>query len=989
MPKRTHKIQAFHGGINSDADPRDLQPNQSPSLVDAAIDSVGRIKTLGKVDNGNIYHSGTALEGDSPSTTVIRLAAAASGDDDYYNGYSIIITDGTNAGEVRIISDYDAVGHANGAKTAVVSVAFTSAPDETSVYEIVGDANTTAILANKGLFVMNSDTKLDGSSANETLIFNLDNTNNTIDVKDSDAWGLDKINMGGASSPVYYAADGVVRVSDATFSEDSQWFGYIADQTFASLNATGPAAAWVNVDQSLNTPTSGKCLISNPVTGGDANGINSSASEYIGTVIDDGTSSDQVAVHSAINLRVGLQYDQELITDQSAFDVEIDCAVSNDITYHDLLGDTNFKIDDDGTNAALNIITDTNVPSFTISEDKSLVCAVFITSANSEYERLDHILVVVNDTGGEYFKWIFNKTELVADCWNYLVCSSANLSTFTSDLGNTCDTFSIYAYQPIKSPYTGNATPTYWLSGPVIINSELDGFQPGVYTFHHTYLYDDSKQESLPFTFDDVDSNNFNKINVIGNAILFDFDTYICSNVAAGNAYGLNKRITGSRLYWKMEENDNYYLIGELDFVNKGFKWLPEGDTMAYDMVDTSDVTAPILSKTAIVKGISPSSANIVDTYRNINGFSSEVKSLNAQYKTAVVQGRRAYIGNIKQNSKTHPDRILKSQVNRFDTFPEGMGNLDVAIRDGESIVKLEAFADRILQFKENSLYVINVSETIDFLEDTYRNKGCAYPYHTTKTDVGIAWFNIHGAYLYDGKKVHDLLEKNGMRLINETDWEAFITDGEDGSADDTDMSNAMIGYIPKKKQILIKNENLDVFIYDFVLSAWMKGAAGLTVSTAMTNFALDSNQDLFYIDNTTTVRKTWQTSPQSTTGFVYKTPDVDFGEPSIRKKIYKAYVSYKGDGSAVTCTYAVNGDTDTVANFYKIGVTGATTGATDSTTPFYGSTVGTDDWVLAELKPVASINNKYSFQLVFGGTAAADFEINDITIVYRMKNIK
>ena len=50
---------------------------------------------------------------------------------------------------------------------------------------------------------------------------------------------------------------------------------------------------------------------------------------------------------------------------------------------------------------------------------------------------------------------------------------------------------------------------------------------------------------------------------------------------------------------------------------------------------------------------------------------------------------------------------------------------------------------------------------------------------------------------------------------------------------------------------------------------------------------------------------------------------------------------------------------------------------------------VGTDDWVSAELKPVSSINNVYSFQLIFGGTAPADFEINDISIIYRMKSIK
>ena len=33
--------------------------------------------------------------------------------------------------------------------------------------------------------------------------------------------------------------------------------------------------------------------------------------------------------------------------------------------------------------------------------------------------------------------------------------------------------------------------------------------------------------------------------------------------------------------------------------------------------------------------------------------------------------------------------------------------------------------------------------------------------------------------------------------------------------------------------------------------------------------------------------------------------------------------------------------------------------------------------------------NNVYSFQLVFTGTPAADFEINDISIVYRAKSIK
>ena len=44
------------------------------------------------------------------------------------------------------------------------------------------------------------------------------------------------------------------------------------------------------------------------------------------------------------------------------------------------------------------------------------------------------------------------------------------------------------------------------------------------------------------------------------------------------------------------------------------------------------------------------------------------------------IHGRRAYIGNIEQNGKTFPDRIIKSQVNKFDTFPEGIGLLTLLL---------------------------------------------------------------------------------------------------------------------------------------------------------------------------------------------------------------------------------------------------------------------------------------------------------------------
>ena len=47
MPKQTLKIEGFHGGLNTNADPRDIQDNQSPDIKDVKISKLGKIKTLG------------------------------------------------------------------------------------------------------------------------------------------------------------------------------------------------------------------------------------------------------------------------------------------------------------------------------------------------------------------------------------------------------------------------------------------------------------------------------------------------------------------------------------------------------------------------------------------------------------------------------------------------------------------------------------------------------------------------------------------------------------------------------------------------------------------------------------------------------------------------------------------------------------------------------------------------------------------------------
>ena len=262
-----------------------------------------------------------------------------------------------------------------------------------------------------------------------------------------------------------------------------------------------------------------------------------------------------------------------------------------------------------------------------------------------------------------------------------------------------------------------------------------------------------------------------------------------------------------------------------------------------------------------------------------------------------------------------------------------------------------------------------------------------------TKTDYGITWFNKFGVYLYDGKSVSNLLEKDGVRLINESDWESFVT------SNDVDMSESNIGYIPKRRQILIKNNDNDVFLYDLVLRAWTKGISNISIrasSSGMTNFALDEDQDLFYLNDdasaggsNTIYKNTWNNSSQTQGNFLYRTRDIDFGQPGVKKKIYKVYITYKGASGASTYVdikYDVNGATTFDKTFKD------TTNFTSNVL----STPSTTDWTVIELIPstTSEANNIYSFALKMqddstGFSVPRQFSINDITSVFRIKNVE
>ena len=363
-------------------------------------------------------------------------------------------------------------------------------------------------------------------------------------------------------------------------------------------------------------------------------------------------------------------------------------------------------------------------------------------------------------------------------------------------------------------------------------------------------------------------------------------------------------------------------------------------------------------------------------TYQAINGYeadeSIDIGATGEGFKTAVVANRQVYVGNVRRalpniGTVTQGDAMYKSMPGKFDVFPISR-KIEASIQDGDEIIKLEEYADRILQFKKTKMHLINISQDMEFLEDTFMHKGVLTPGSVCKTDFGIAWVNELGAYFYDGRTVNNLLEKKSQKVI--ADWGSFVG------------SLPQVGYIPKERQLIFTmsadaTPAGDIYLFDLTTQSWMYGDSKLADTDLQSNFVNDINGDLVYHEEGGAVYK-WNSAATGTSTTSLRTKDIDFGQPAIRKKVYKVRISYKGDADSIVVKYSTDGDTDTLYTF------------NNDTTPLSDQTDLTK-WHHVSLKPVtpSQANNIYSFQLHFDGTVDSDFELNDISIIYRVKNIK
>jgi len=181
-----------------------------------------------------------------------------------------------------------------------------------------------------------------------------------------------------------------------------------------------------------------------------------------------------------------------------------------------------------------------------------------------------------------------------------------------------------------------------------------------------------------------------------------------------------------------------------------------------------------------------------------------------------------------------------------------------------------------------------------------------------------------------------------------------------------------------------LSSDSNQCFIYDFDTNAWTYNTNLFTDSHYYTNFIKDWNNSLVIGKEKTSTEvefKKYRANISSQSNQSIVTRDIDFGNAGLIKKIYKVIITYKSSVDQLTpLEFAING-TGSFSDFStgsNITPAGNDSGDLDATSNFDIGVFKADNIVSCQ-----------SIQLKINLPDSGTFEVNDITIQYRVLAIK
>jgi hypothetical protein len=397
-------------------------------------------------------------------------------------------------------------------------------------------------------------------------------------------------------------------------------------------------------------------------------------------------------------------------------------------------------------------------------------------------------------------------------------------------------------------------------------------------------------------------------------------------------------------------------------------------------------------------------------TYSEFLGYKPDQNN-DIRWKTSTIVNGRTVIGNISRNGRIYPDRIAVSHPGTYDLFPKsGVG--DIKLNDGEDIVALASFGSKMLVFKKTLLYLVDVADIDGYVvQGTYKFMGVTNDGMVVTSDYGISWVSPYsGVHHFDGSEIIELT----VGKLKFSDLGATLTDGELNP----DIIS-LLAYDNRSKTLHLRIDassnnhsslagglkSNDGWVYSFKTQDWsfMRTAYGhLTNDNVASSNYINTNDNkihayqtnstvaAFPSDDTSnsnslfTITPDVKFNPISTRYPYFYTKEIDFGDPSLKKRVYKVIVKYQraqddsGSSGGFLMTYQTNGNSDS----YNFGVGGALSS-------------NNTDWVIHEAVPasVSESSGIKTFNLVFVGLAhdhtSKDFKIDSLSIIYRTWHAK
>ena len=879
MPKEQLSISRFEGGLVDEIDDRDLPENSVSEISNLRVDKPGQLSLIPEsvvhgefhVDNFGAFEAEVTpgfgaheWASDIKVDLHYRAITVATGNDGSgADSATTITTSGTHSlsvgDEVRIVGSYNKAYDGyfrvliTGTNTFVINKAFGSGQSSQDIH----------------VFKI-------GLEKDHQHHFLAIQDNNNISIYDNQSLNANAITLGNAfgnalggsaatgdSSNVhtdFVDVDGILRISDGNFSNRNnvypRWYGYIPAR---------PIGDYSDLRGTLAAFTGSNITVSNTGAGADglAVGKNFDAVESSGAgdnlVYSDATTAD-IGVHLTNGRKVNVSFNMiEFSSDYSTTDTE---GVGQYPAVYfgnasGILPDGGAAADAAGTNRNSDIFIakpGLNHFEFTIKNSGPEEAYLIFYNTHKCSYKIRGVRIVGNQLGVSLGGFPSGYYDLPSNCFEPGRSEiQSSLEVFNTDKGNiigyvdnSAGAGDIDAYDTddsVQGPDPDGQIGALYMaigadneSGDWYASSDHKYLQFGM-----TWIYDGSQESRM---------NPYNNKIVNGAAKTQDYyeldsgggdETAIQATIEFCS-WPANPRITGARIYvigYGKTAGEAQHIIADplllatVDAVSS----LQVGEHGSVTWCD-GRVTPILASNFARWKAEHNGLKEFPSlTYKIVNGYDA-YDNLEARWSHSVVVNRRLYAANVRQKTastadlnmgtaqntseyKNYPDRILRSPVNKFDILPS-RSEITVASNDGQTIQALKAYKGKLLQFKEETIYIINVSEDFEYLEDQIEGIGVKRPDAVCDTDIGVAWTSHKGVYLYDGQKIVELTDGK----IDQTTWFDFVG-----------WNGGRIGYSQRDQALLVYSDNTDVnYIFSMKSQSWTKGKANIPDAQRLSN---------------------------------------------------------------------------------------------------------------------------------------------------------